>query len=30
MLKKSISSVPVTRNGKITGVVTRNSLAQAL
>ncbi|MDD2472747.1 MULTISPECIES: HPP family protein [unclassified Methanoculleus] len=30
MLKKSISSVPVTENGKITGVVTRNSLVQAL
>ncbi|MDD3932410.1 MAG: CBS domain-containing protein [Methanoculleus sp.] len=30
MLKKNISSVPVTENGKIAGVVTRNSLVQAL
>ena len=30
MLKKNISSVPITQNGRITGVVTRNSLVQAL
>ncbi|HOI58340.1 CBS domain-containing protein [Methanoculleus sp.] len=30
MLKKNISSVPVMQNGKITGVVTRNALVQAL
>ncbi|MCE5337618.1 MAG: CBS domain-containing protein [Methanomicrobiaceae archaeon] len=30
MLKKNISSVPITENGKIAGVVTRNSLVQAL
>ena len=30
MLKKNISSVPVTENGRITGIVTRNSLIQAL
>lgn len=30
MLKKNISSVPITRNSRITGVVTRNSLVQAL
>ncbi len=30
MLKKNISSVPVTKNGRIRGVVTRNSLIQAL
>ncbi|NLA39378.1 MAG: CBS domain-containing protein [Methanomicrobiales archaeon] len=30
MLKKSISSIPITENGKIAGIVTRNSLIQAL
>ncbi|NLM81259.1 MAG: CBS domain-containing protein [Candidatus Methanoculleus thermohydrogenotrophicum] len=30
MLKKNISSVPVTQDGKIVGVVTKNSLIQAL
>jgi len=30
MLKKNISSVPVKQNGKIVGIVTRNSLVQAL
>jgi predicted transcriptional regulator len=30
MLKKNISSVPITEDGKITGIVTRNSLIQAL
>jgi predicted transcriptional regulator len=30
MLKKNISSVPVMQNGRITGIVTRNSLIQAL
>ena len=30
MLKKNISSVPVAKNGRITGIVTRNSLIQAL
>jgi CBS domain-containing protein len=30
MLKKSISSVPVQQNGRIAGVVTRNTLVQAL
>ncbi|MDV2482687.1 CBS domain-containing protein [Methanoculleus sp. Wushi-C6] len=30
MLKKSISSVPIMQNGKIAGLVTRNSLVQAL
>jgi predicted transcriptional regulator len=30
MLKKNISSVPIAQNGRITGVVTRNSLVQAL
>jgi len=30
MLKKNISSVPIRQNGRITGIVTRNSLVQAL
>ncbi|WP_332450260.1 CBS domain-containing protein [Methanoculleus sp.] len=30
MLKKGISSVPIVENGKIAGVVTRNTLVQAL
>jgi len=30
MLKKSISSVPIQQNGRIAGVVTRNTLVQAL
>jgi len=30
MLKKNISSLPVKQNGKIVGIVTRNSLVQAL
>ncbi len=30
MLKKNISSVPVMQNGRIAGIVTRNSLIQAL
>ena len=30
MLKKSISSVPIQQNGRIAGLVTRNSLVQAL
>jgi len=30
MLKKGISSVPITQDGKIAGVVTRNTLIQAL
>jgi predicted transcriptional regulator len=30
MLKKGISSVPITQNGRIAGVVTRNTLVQAL
>lgn len=30
MLKKNISSVPVMQDGKIAGIVTRNSLVQAL
>ena len=30
MLKKNIGSVPITQNGRIAGVVTRNSLVQAL
>jgi len=30
MLKKNISSVPITQGGKIAGLVTRNSLVQAL
>lgn len=30
MLKRNISSMPITKNGKVIGVVTRNSLIQAL
>lgn len=30
MLKKNISSVPITQNNRIAGIVTRNSLVQAL
>ncbi len=30
MLKRNISSMPITENGKVIGIVTRNSLVQAL
>jgi predicted transcriptional regulator len=30
MLSKNISGIPVTENGKVIGIVTRNSLIRAL